>query len=93
MTPGALIVRKTITGPGAGLQDTITIQPVCDGTALAAFVIPAGTAAGLSSQLYPSIAAGTVCTITETGDGENSAVSVVVTGDGQEVTVPPGWGS
>ena len=89
LTPGALIVRKTITGPGAGLQDTITIQPVCDGTALAAFVIPAGTAAGLSSQLYPNIAAGTVCTITETGDGENSAVSVVVTGDDQ-VTVPPG---
>ena len=89
MTPGALIVRKTITGPGAGLQGEITIQPVCDGTALPALVIPAGTPAGFRSQLYPKLAAGTVCTITESGNGSNTAVSVVVTGDDQ-VTVPPG---
>ena len=89
MTPGALVVKKTITGPGAGLQGEITIQPVCDGTALPALVIPAGTPAGFRSQLYPKLAAGTVCTITESGNGSNTAVSVVVTGDDQ-VTVPPG---
>ena len=89
LTPGALIVKKTITGPGAGLQGEITIQPTCGGTALPALVIPAGTPAGFRSQLYPKLAAGTVCTITESGDGANSAVSVVVTGDDQ-VTVPPG---
>src|SRR6478609_274358 len=89
LTPGALIVKKTITGPGAGLQGEITIQPTCGGTVLPALVIPAGTPAGFRSQLYPTLAAGTVCTITETGDGANSAVSVVVAGDDQ-VTVPPG---
>ncbi len=89
LTPGALIVKKTITGPGAGLQGEITIQPTCGGTALPALVIPAGTPAGFRSQLYPKLAAGTVCTINESGDGANSAVSVVVTGDDQ-VTVPPG---
>ena len=89
LTPGALVVKKTITGPGAGLQGEITIQPVCDGTALPALVIPAGTPAGFRSQLYPKLAAGTVCTITESGNGSNTAVSVVVTGDDQ-VTVPPG---
>jgi len=89
LTPGALIVKKTITGPGAGLQGEITIQPICDGTALPALVIPAGTPAGFRSQLYPKLAAGTVCTINESGDGANSAVSVVVAGDDQ-VTVPPG---
>src|SRR6478736_2800272 len=89
LTPGALIVKKTITGPGAGLQGEITIQPTCGGTALPALVIPAGTPAGSRSQLYPDLAAGTVCTINESGDGANSAVSVVVAGDDQ-VTVPPG---
>ena len=88
LMPGALIVKKTITGPGAGLQGEITIQPTCGGTALPAFVIPAGTPAGFSSQL-PETRGGHPCTITETGDGANSAVSVVVTGD-EQVTVPPG---
>ena len=89
LTPGALIVKKTITGPGAGLQGTITIQPTCGGTDLPVFSIPAGTAAGQLSKTYDNIPAGTTCTITETGNGANSAVSVVVTGDDQ-VTVPPG---
>ena len=84
-----MIVKKTITGPGAGLQGAITVQPVCDGTALPPLEIDPGTPAGVRSRLYPNLPAGTVCTINETGDGANSAVSVVVTGDDQ-VTVPPG---
>ena len=43
--PGSLVVRKTISGPAAGSQAALTIHVVCGGTALADFVIPAGSQA------------------------------------------------
>jgi Domain of unknown function (DUF5979)/Thioester domain len=89
--PGSLIVRKTIAGPGAGLQGAVTIHTVCGGTALTPdFVIKAGAAAGDYTQQYDDIPAPTTCTVTETVDGHNSAVSVDVEGSGQTVSVPAG---
>jgi hypothetical protein len=89
--PGSLIVRKTIAGPGAGLQGAVTIHTVCDGTALTPdFVIPAASKAGDYTTQYDDIPAPTTCTVTETVDGHNSAVSVDVEGSGQTVSVPAG---
>ena len=55
--PGALVVRKTITGPKAGEQGTIVIHPTCDGTPLDPFTIPAG-AQGTVTRTYNNLPAG-----------------------------------
>ena len=89
--PGSLLVRKTIAGPAAGQEGAITIDAVCDGKALTPdFVIPAGTLAGVYTKQYDQIPVDATCTITETADGHTSAVSVVVVGSGQKVTIPAG---
>ena len=88
-TFGSLLVRKTITGPGAGQQGAITIHTECNGTALNPdFVIGPRTPAGDQFKRYDDIPAGADCTLTETADGHTSAVSVVVEGSGQTVHVP-----
>ena len=71
-SPGELTVTKTIAGPAAGQQGAITISVSCSGTALPDFVIPAGAPAGTLSRSYPGIAAGSTCTVTETGNGASS---------------------
>ncbi|MGX7678741.1 DUF5979 domain-containing protein [Jatrophihabitans sp. DSM 45814] len=86
--PGELIVRKSITG-GDRLQGPITVHPVCNGTALPDFTIPAGAADGISEKTYDNIPTPATCTITETANGANAAVSVDVTGGGT-VSVPAG---
>ena len=86
--PGLLVVKKSITGPGAGQQGEVVIQPTCDGTDLAPFTIAAGATGQLSKPYL--VAPGSVCTITETVDGHTSTVTVTVTGSGQTVTVPGG---
>ncbi|MBV9423865.1 MAG: thioester domain-containing protein [Solirubrobacterales bacterium] len=89
--PGSLLVRKTIAGPGAGQQGEITIHTVCNGTALAPdFAIAAGAPAGEHTKQYDRIRVPAKCTVTETADGHTSAVSVVVEGSGQTVSIPPG---
>ena len=88
VTPGLLVVKKSITGPGAGQQGEVVIQPTCDGTDLTPFTIAAG-ATGQPSKTYV-VAPGSICTITETVDGHTSTVTVTVVGSGQEVTVPGG---
>jgi TQXA domain-containing protein len=89
--PGSLLITKTIAGTLAGSQGPVTIQAVCNGTALSpAFVIPAGTPAGIVSQSYDGLPAGSVCTVTETSDGETTDVTATVTGDNQTVTVAAG---
>jgi TQXA domain-containing protein len=90
LRPGALLVRKTIAGAAAGQQGAVTIAVTCNGTALEPFIIPAGTPGGTTEKLYADILAGQVCTITETGNGATSAVSVTVVGSGQQVSVPAG---
>ncbi len=88
---GSLLVRKTIAGPGAGQQGEITIHTECNGTALTPdFVIPAGAPAGDQTKQYDQIPVPAKCTVTETADGHTSTVSVVVTGNGQTVSVPAG---
>ena len=88
---GSLLVRKTITGPGAGQQGEIRIHTACDGKALAPdFVIPAGTPAGDQAKQYDQIQAPAKCTVTETADGHTSTLPVVVTGNGQTASVPAG---
>jgi len=86
---GALVVNKTITGTAAGQQTAVTITVTCDGTALADFVIPAGTPAGTVSQTYDRIVAGSVCTVTETADGGSSTVTVTSEGSPVQVTIAP----
>ena len=88
--PGSLLVSKTIAGPLAGHQDPVTIQAVCNGTVLPAFVIPAGTPAGTVSHSYDGIPAGSVCSVTETADGATNTITAKVSGNGQSVTVPAG---
>jgi Domain of unknown function (DUF5979)/Thioester domain len=89
--PGSLVVRKTVAGPGAGIQGEVTIHTVCSGRALRPdFVIPAGTPAGLRTKQYDRIRAGSRCTVTETADGHTNAVSVVVEGKRQTVRVRAG---
>ena len=87
--PGSLVVEKSITGPGAGHQGAITIHTVCGSTALDDFVISAG-ATGDHSKTYSDLAAGSVCTVTETGDGSSSTVAVTVSGSGEQHTIPSG---
>ncbi len=91
LAPGSLVVKKTITGPAGDHHEEIVIHTECDGIALTPdLVIPAGEPAGDYSHTYTPIAAGSKCIVTETSDGSSSSVEVIVTGDGQEVTIPPG---
>ena len=87
--PGSLTVVKNITGAGAGLQSDVTIHVDCGGGVTHDFTIPAGTPAGSTSEPITGIPANSVCTVSETADGSNSAVSVTVTGGGS-VTIPAG---
>ena len=90
-SPGSLLVTKTIAGPLAGHQGPVTIHVTCDGTARSPdFVIASGTRAGSVSHSFDGIPAGSVCTITETGDGATATVAATVSGNGQKVTVPAG---
>jgi hypothetical protein len=86
---GSLVVNKTITSTAAGQQGAVVISVTCGQTALADFVIPAGTPAGTTSQVYPQIPAGTVCTATETANGGTSAVTVTTQGSPQSLTIAP----
>ncbi len=89
---GSLLISKSIAGPAAGQQGSITIHTVCDGTALRPdFVIDAGAPAGEAKPMqYDGIPAPAKCTVTETADGHTAAVSVVVDGSGQTVSVGAG---
>jgi Domain of unknown function (DUF5979)/Thioester domain len=88
MRSGVLAVLKTVSGPSAGSQGTVTINVTCGGTALPAFTIAAGTAAGTVSHFYDGIPANSRCTVTETDDGHTSTVDVSVIGANQTVTIP-----
>jgi hypothetical protein len=87
---GSLLITKTIAGPRAGDQGPVTIHTVCNGTALADFVIAAGTPAGSVSHIFDGIPAGSVCAVTETLDGSTATVIANVSGNGQSVMVPAG---
>jgi hypothetical protein len=88
---GRLVVQKTIAGTGAGSQGQVVIHVDCDDdVARRDFIIPAGTPAGTTSRTYRHIPAGTTCTVTETSNGSVVGTDVLVTGDGQEVTIPAG---
>jgi Domain of unknown function (DUF5979)/Thioester domain len=86
---GSLKVTKTIAGPAAGSQADVVIHVACtNGRKFHPFAIPAGTPAGNKSRTYHNIVAGTVCTVTEESNGSKAGTDVVVTGDGQQVTIP-----
>jgi TQXA domain-containing protein len=89
--PSSLLVTKTIAGPLAGHQGQVTIQVVCNGTAQSPdFIIAARTSAGSYSQSFGPVPAGSVCTVTETADGATDTVAAIVSGNGENVTVPAG---
>jgi Domain of unknown function (DUF5979)/Thioester domain len=84
---GALVVTKTIAGPGAGAQGDVTIGVTCNGTALADFVVPAGST-GTFTHTYDDIPTPATCTITENADGANASVTVVTVNGSQTVDLP-----
>jgi hypothetical protein len=87
--PGSLTVTKAIAGAAAGQQADVVINVTCDRTALANFVIPAGTEAGTLSHRYDDLPGDASCTITEPTNGRTRTAAVTVVGSGQIVTVPP----
>ena len=88
--PGSLLVTKTITGPAATHQGTVTIRVTCDGAVLTPdFVIDAGVPAGDYSHTYTNIPAGSICTVNEVA-AVPPTMTVVPGGDGQQVTIPAG---
>jgi len=88
---GSLVVEKTIAGAAAGSQGQVVIHVDCDDDVTRRdFIIPAGTPAGTTSRTYRHIVAGTTCIVTETSNGSVVGTDVVVTGDGQQVTIPAG---
>ena len=89
LPPGALVVKKTIAGPAAGSQGPVVIHVSCtDGVDRSDLTIAAGAPAGTTPKTYRDIPAGTICTVTETATGSVVGTKVVVTGDGQQVTIP-----
>ncbi|MBF4992499.1 Cys-Gln thioester bond-forming surface protein [Arthrobacter gandavensis] len=90
INPGSLLVTKTITGNGAGLQADVVINVQCgEGLVDEVIVLSAGTTAGDYTQLYEGIPAGTLCTIYELASGTNADVTVESTFTG-EVSILPG---
>ena len=88
--PGSLIVAKTVTGSGAGLQEEIVLHIQCgDGLLDEIFVIPEGATADTFVQQYDGIPAGVLCRISEPATGANEDVTVESTGT-VEVTILPG---
>jgi hypothetical protein len=82
-------VTKTIAGPLAGQQGPVTIQAVCNGTAVSPdFTIAAGISAGSYSRSFGPVPPGSLCTVTETADGATDTVTAIVSGSGESVTVP-----
>ena len=69
----------------------MVIEVDCDdGVTRPDFIIPAGAPAGTTSKTYEPIAVGTKCAVTETSNGSVVGTEVVVTGDGQDATIPSG---
>ena len=89
---GSLTIQKTIAGPAAGRQGQVTIQAVCGNTPLAPpLIVASGTPAGAPiSRTYTGIPAGSICTVTETANGQVAGIVVTTVGNGQQVTVPAG---
>lgn len=85
--PGTLTVRKVLQGNAVGQQGAIDIATTCDGVALTPdLIIDAGfTPATSISRAYTGLAAGAVCTSTETADG--AAVGITVTTAGSPATM------
>ena len=84
---GSLTVTKSITGVGAGAQGEIRITVTCNEAALPDFAIPAGTT-GTVTRTYDDIPTPATCTVTETVDGANAAVTVVTVNGSQTVAIP-----
>ena len=93
--PGVLAVRKIIDGAAAGQQGAVTLNVVCTGgsTLNETINIPAG-ATETDPFEYTGLAAGTVCTVTETVNGSTTEIGVVTVSDPTTgtVTIPAGDG-
>lgn len=73
---GSLVLTKTITGPGAGLQSDVRIVLTCGDSFTEEILIPAGTVAGDQIRAFDRVPAGSSCTVTEPVTGANSSVTV-----------------
>jgi len=88
LAPGSLVVTKNIGGAGAGQQDVIALLVSCGGSGVFQFIIPAATPAGPVSRSFTNIPGGATCIVTEVLTGASTLVSVVTSGNPQQVTVP-----
>ncbi|MET4061550.1 LPXTG-motif cell wall-anchored protein [Arthrobacter sp. UYP6] len=91
--PGTFAVRKDIAGEGAGRQGEVILQVSCTSGLTDTITIPAGTVDSTTEE-YENLPAGTSCTVTETANGANAAVSVTTVIDpaGGTVSIPAGNG-
>jgi hypothetical protein len=89
--PGSLLVTKTITGPqnALALRDPVVIDVVCSNGQTESFTIPAG-AQPAEGYLVEGLPARTTCTITESANGSNTAVTSTVEISADEVTIGAG---
>ena len=90
LVPGSLTVNKLIAGPAAGSQGAVTIQAVCNGTALGDLTSPPECQREHTRTPGRGIPANSSCVVTETANGSNSTVKVTTVGSGQTVSVGPG---
>ena len=84
---GSLEVTKTIAGSAAGEQGAVTVHVSCDNGLERDIDIAANAPAGDTSTTIDDLPVGTVCTVTEPGDGASAAVSVETTVEGSPATV------
>ena len=87
--PGTLTVRKVLQGNAVGQQGAIDIATTCDSVALTPdLIIEAGfTPATSISRAYTALAAGAVCTSTETANGAASGITVTTSGSPATATI------
>ncbi|MEZ3159755.1 thioester domain-containing protein [Microbacterium sp. BWT-B31] len=84
---GSLVVDKTFTGDGAGLQGEVVLHVSYPGYDRD-IVIPARTTAAVST-LIENVPLGTQVTVTESANGARDGLTVKVTGLGQTLVVAP----
>ena len=84
---GSLQVTKTIAGSAAGDQGAVTMHVSCDNGLEQDIVVAANAPAGDTTTIIEDLPVGTVCTVTEPGNGSSGEVSVSTTVAGSPATI------
>lgn len=86
--PGALLVTKVIDGPVAARRGAISLTIGCSNGAQVSRTFDPGVTP--TPILIQDLPAGTVCSLTEPGNGAGSGVGDVTIGAPQSITIAPG---